>query len=246
MTIPHSPWARYYDQVYEKSFGYSYKELTKKTLKQIQDVLPPPRDLVDFGAGTGRLAIPLLSLGYNVTAVEPCEEMVLELKKKDINNKIKCHILRMADLEITEQFDFATCVFTVLIYLLDEDALNKSIKAAYNSLRPDGYFLVDIPTIHVFSHMNISNKHLSRSIRVEHKKDDVYQFSEATQIKVDGETVEINDTFPIRYWPREVVCSMLKDVGFVSFKDVSDLFKGTGSNYLLLRKPPRKSLAGND
>ena len=39
-----------------------------------------PRDVVDLGAGTGKLTRSLVSLGHRVTAVEPLPEMVAELR----------------------------------------------------------------------------------------------------------------------------------------------------------------------
>jgi ubiquinone/menaquinone biosynthesis C-methylase UbiE len=39
-----------------------------------------PRDVVDLGAGTGKLTRSLVALGHRVTAVEPLEEMLVELR----------------------------------------------------------------------------------------------------------------------------------------------------------------------
>jgi ubiquinone/menaquinone biosynthesis C-methylase UbiE len=39
-----------------------------------------PRDVVDLGAGTGKLTRSLVALGHRVTAVEPLEEMLAELR----------------------------------------------------------------------------------------------------------------------------------------------------------------------
>ncbi len=40
-----------------------------------------PRDVVDLGAGTGKLTRSLVALGHRVTAVEPLEEMLDELRR---------------------------------------------------------------------------------------------------------------------------------------------------------------------
>lgn len=40
-----------------------------------------PRDVVDLGAGTGKLTRSLVALGHRVTAVEPLEEMLAELRE---------------------------------------------------------------------------------------------------------------------------------------------------------------------
>lgn len=236
MKIPHSSWASSYDQIYEKSFGSVYKKLTEATLAQIQEIMPPPCDLVDFGAGTGRLSIPLSSLGYRVTAVEPCKEMLLELEKKKGGNEVNCQEMKMSDFRTERKFDIATCVFTVLIYLLDEDSLSKSIMAASLALRPGGFLLLDIPSRAVFSDFSVSAKGCNRQIKVQSIEGDLYLFSENTEIEVDGHLVKANDSFPVRYWPPKVVFSQLELAEFHLVRDVSKSFLGSGSSYLIFQK----------
>jgi 2-polyprenyl-3-methyl-5-hydroxy-6-metoxy-1,4-benzoquinol methylase len=72
---PHSSWADVYDLVYEHSFRNFYHELTNVTLSVIEDRVNSNSRIVDFGAGTGRLSIPLSKKGFDVVAVDPCEEM---------------------------------------------------------------------------------------------------------------------------------------------------------------------------
>ncbi len=55
---PHDPWADVYDLAYEEEFGAFYATLTQGTVEAITGLLPPQGSIVDFGAGTGRLAIP--------------------------------------------------------------------------------------------------------------------------------------------------------------------------------------------
>ena len=44
----------------------------------------------------------------------------------------------------------ALCVFTVLLYLLDEEALEQSLEAAFRALRSGGTLLIDIPSKALF------------------------------------------------------------------------------------------------
>jgi hypothetical protein len=52
MKQPHDNWAKFYDFVYEKSFGNYYNSLTKENLKVINDILSNG-SIIDFGAGVG-------------------------------------------------------------------------------------------------------------------------------------------------------------------------------------------------
>ena len=128
---PHSSWADVYDLVYEHSFRNFYHELTNVTLSVIEDRVNSNSRIVDFGAGTGRLSIPLSKKGFDVVAVDPCEEMLAQLKQKQQNGKLQTICLKMENFTTDDKFDVALCVFTVLLYLLDEKSLLKALSAAY-------------------------------------------------------------------------------------------------------------------
>ena len=68
----HDSWADDYDCAYKLQYqeGCRYQQFTDQTLDVIRQLEAPPARIVDFGAGTGRLAIPLARMGYRVTAVE--------------------------------------------------------------------------------------------------------------------------------------------------------------------------------
>ena len=55
MSQPHASWATGYDQLYEKSFGSVYQELTQHTLTVIKNLTTPDFRIVDFEASTLRL-----------------------------------------------------------------------------------------------------------------------------------------------------------------------------------------------
>ena len=59
MTRPHASWADAYDRLYQRSFSSFYDELTQLTLDSIQEFTSPASRIVDFGAGTGRITLPL-------------------------------------------------------------------------------------------------------------------------------------------------------------------------------------------
>jgi 2-polyprenyl-3-methyl-5-hydroxy-6-metoxy-1,4-benzoquinol methylase len=82
MTTPHDAWAHAYDAIYEGSFGSFYTNLTAETLACLGELAVPPAHIVDFGAGTGRLSIPLARQGYSVIAVEPSAAMLEQLRAK--------------------------------------------------------------------------------------------------------------------------------------------------------------------
>ena len=119
--IPHSTWAHVYDTAYKNSFGAFLDDLTCLTLRVVHDLIGPPARIVDFGAGTGRLAVPLANAGYRVTAVDACAEMLEQLRRKDLKGQIETFESSMQDFDTDRDFDQALCVFTVVLYLLDRE-----------------------------------------------------------------------------------------------------------------------------
>lgn len=234
---PHSSWAKVYDIAYQRSFGDLYDRFTDATVKLIADMLASHASIVDFGAGTGRLSLPLSKLGYIVTAVEPCSEMLDQLQRKDQDNLVRPVCSKMDKFRGASKFDMALCVFTVIAYLLDEDSLKNSLAAAYEALRPDGILLIDIPSETIFSGYSIRASRFERTVAVTRHNGSIYTYREDLVVTSDdGETTRYQDEFQIRHWPKQHVIELLKEIGFVDEKDLTPQLSGTGSSYFKLKK----------
>ena len=237
MTTPHSSWAQHYDAAYAHSFGELYKALTETTLKCVMDIQPPPARIIDFGAGTGRLSLPLAKKGYTVVATDPCAEMlaVLRSKAEKQNVAVETVCCRMLDDFPSPQFDLALCVFTVLLYLLEEATLNASLARAAAVLRPGGHLLFDIPTEQLFHSYHRTTAGFERDVRVTRESAVLFRYEEATRI-FDGDVqVSYMDSFQIRHWQQSQILSALAHAGFEVKADLSSQFAGTGSHYFLAR-----------
>ena len=235
MTKPHSSWAECYDAAYERSFGEFYRQLTDATTRQVEDCVQPPARIVDFGAGTGRLSVPLASRGYEVVAVDPCKQMLDQISHKPGGDRVTTVVARMQDFLAVDGFDMAICVFTVLAYLLDEDSLDKSIGAAATALRPGGLLLIDIPSIEVFVGYHRHTPAIERTVAVSPQGDNRYLYEEVTTLHSCDGARAYTDSFPIRYWKVEQVMKVLASHGFSKVKDLSEVFSGAGSQYFLLK-----------
>ena len=166
-TNAHDSWADYYDCVYKLTHGEKYQRFTDLTLGVIRQLAKPPARVADFGAGTGRLAIPLARAGYRVTAVEASAQMCRVLRAKAaagvdgaaINHGTSCKTNPRAmaqqarvKVAVVNQticrpvkkigFDLGVCVFSVLNYLLDDLDLREFACAAAQAIRADGKLLV--------------------------------------------------------------------------------------------------------
>jgi 2-polyprenyl-3-methyl-5-hydroxy-6-metoxy-1,4-benzoquinol methylase len=238
---PHSSWAEVYDLAYQRSFGDFYDRLTNVTVELIAGMFKSPASIVDFGAGTGRLSLPLAELGHAVTSVEPCREMLVQLQRKDQHNSIRTSCTRMENFRGEEQFDLALCVFTVILYLLDDASLKKSMTAAYDALRPGGMILLDIPSEMIFCGYSRRDTHFERTVTVTHQNGCIYAYNEQLVVtNDDGDATHYQDEFPIRYWPAQQVMKALQEVGFVDCEDLTHRFRGAGSSYYKFKKPNNK------
>jgi SAM-dependent methyltransferase len=235
---PHSSWADVYDMAYQRSFGDFYDRLTVATVELVERLLPHSSCIVDFGAGTGRLSLPLSRKGYPVTAVEPCREMLLQLQVKDQQNLVKTVCSRMEEFQGEGKFDMALCVFTVILYLLDEDSLKKSLTAAYMALRPDGCLLLDIPSEAIFCSYSRRDSNFERAVTITSCNGSIYSYKEDLVVmNDDGESTRYQDEFQIRCWSKQQVVKTLQEVGFVDCEDLTHHFSGAGSIYYKYKKP---------
>jgi len=237
---PHASWAEVYDTAYEQAFGPIYEALTANTVAAVHKKCAPPAALVDFGAGTGRLAIPLALQGYDVTAVERCNEMLGELRQKDPEGRVRKIASSMQDFQSERTFDVALCVFTVLIYLLDEASLRASLRSAADCLKADGWLLLDIPLSQVFRPREVSRgRGFRRSWQVHPvpEQPDLYDYTENIHV-ADGQGAErsYEDSFRIRHWHESVVMKVAEDYGLARAEGPLSEFAGSGSSYFWLRK----------
>jgi SAM-dependent methyltransferase len=238
MNLPHAAWAQHYDAAYELSYGRFYDWMTRTTCDQIEKVLPPPARVVDFGAGTGRMTIPLAQAGYQLTAVEPCREMLLQLQQKAEKSQVKVDSFlgRMDEFHKEQPFDLAICVFTVLLYILDETILQQSFRAVANCLKPGGFFLVDVPNETMFQSGRIRDGRINREMVITPQENDLYLYQENTILTDGGDSSTYSDSFFIKYWRADQVLEWLDGAGFSLYKDLSGPMKRSGCAYFLMQK----------
>ena len=235
-ALPHDSWAAHYDRVYALTFGAHYQHMTDSTLAEIARVAPPPGRLVDFGAGTGRLALPLAAQGYEVTAVEPCAGMLQCLAAKPGSARVSPVRCLLQDFQAAAPFDLALCVFTVIAYLTDEDALRAGFRAMAAALKPGGRLLLDTPKRVAFNGMHVEREGMVREVTVRPLDGDLYRYEERTRLEGPEGVRVYEDAFVIRYWEPETVKRVAGECGLTVAEDVSAAFAGTGAGYWWLEK----------
>jgi SAM-dependent methyltransferase len=233
---PHASWAEVYDLAYERSFGPLYTRLTDLTLRVISELCASPSHIIDFGAGTGRLAIPLAQEGHEVVAVDPCEAMLEQLRKKSNGVEIVTECCSMSEFRSSKPADLALGVFTVLLYIKEEQELLESLSAVRRALKDGGRMLVDVATSTLFQGFEMNDDLLTRKVAIESCGADRYLYRESLELKnPDGGVTRYDDEFVIRRWAANEVLEIAKAADFVIERDLSAAFTGSGSQYFLLQ-----------
>lgn len=237
-VFPHDTWGNYYDFVYESCFGHNYTIITQNTLNFIRNYTSVGRTLLDFGAGTGRIAIPLAEDGFNVHAVEPSLPMLNKLAEKALLRgvNIQLHNSTMSDFT-GEQADHAIAIFNVLTYITTEEDLISSIKNVSKHLQTGGRFQFDLPLPVAFQNMNFNSEHLTRDIEISKLEHDLYLYHEECSGIFNGILFEYLDEFNIRCWRYEQVHSILIEAGLNRLENTPpyDLANATYYTYEKIR-----------
>jgi SAM-dependent methyltransferase len=240
MKQPHDNWATFYDFVYGRTFGNLYNDLTTKTLNVINSILTNGI-IIDYGAGTGRLTIPLRDQDYEIVAVEKSSGMVGELIKKRTNLSLDFQIHNCLISEYANgNCDFALALFTVLSYATTENELSENVKNICNHLKENGYFFFDLPNAVFFNTerlINIQSNEFNRSVNLKaNNNDDVYTYSEKCSGVFNGKEFDYEDEFSIRNWKLDKLDQLLQENGLHDTNQTFHQFNSTGSTYKLYQK----------
>lgn len=234
-------WADHYDFVYEEMYKSQYNSFTQLSLDLISSYLQKG-SIIDFGAGTGRLAIPLSKMGFEVTAVDISPSMCAVLKKKAENHNLRNFTIVNRDFSTMAKAEYhlGICLFTVINYLTSTQQLEESLLSFVRCLKKDAFLILDLAGNDLFECrgiMNYNTRILKRKVTITPTSEkDVYQYLEQGSGKKNGIVFEYTDEGLMRHWQSETIISFLKHAGMALCSETLEQFKNTGSEYLVFRK----------
>ncbi len=236
-SVPHDSWANSYDQLFEASFGSHLVNLTDLTMEIVLELSEPTESILDIGAGTGRMSLPLIESKFYVSALDPSAGMLSQLATK-LPNHPNLELIHSptAKLEMRESYNGALCIFTVSSYWLDESTLADSLRSIYNALLPNGWLIIDRTLKSSFSNTIFQNERIQRQAMIEDLGGDIFRFTEQSTISCSNNIKQINDSFLIRYWEEDLFMDHVVATGFNLEQDLSQAFASSGANFYLLRK----------
>lgn len=237
---PHDNWALFYDTVYERQFGLFYNQWTQNTLAVIRELTPAGGRIIDYGAGTGRLALPLAADGYEVVAVEPSAPMARQIEAKATEQGIVCPEIRVQSMgtdALKPPADTAVCVFTVINYVTSTLGLKGTFARIARSLRLGGHLLLDVTQKGLFQSYDVRVPGLERHVElIPHPGSTHFDYRETTTVEIDGQSRTYRDAFPLCFWPREMLELTASWAHLEFAADVTQRIPGAGAEYIVLRK----------
>jgi SAM-dependent methyltransferase len=99
--------------------------------------------VLELACGTGRLSIPLLRAGIDLTCVDYSEEMLEVFRKKLEANHLSCRIVNqdMADLSLPDRFDMIFIPFHSFSEILDESKHARALSRIREHVTEGGRFI---------------------------------------------------------------------------------------------------------
>jgi len=164
---------------------------------------------LELGIGTGRIALPLLKLGVQVSGIDASEAMIARLHAKPDGKKILVTMGNFADVAVQGKYSLVYVVFNTIFSLLTQEEQIRCFQNVADHLTPDGVFVIEafVPDMTRF----VADQAI-RVVRIEDHtvQMDVSQHEPDKQLITSQHmllTEKGNEFFPVRIryiWPSEM------------------------------------------
>jgi len=171
------------------------------TVSRMVELVGTAGRVLELGAGTGRLAVPLARAGLGVTAVDSSREMLDQLHALDTNSSVVVVHGDMIDDLPDGPFAAALIAYNTIFNLLDNGAQQACFAAVAARLTPEGVFVVEafVPESDTPAGSDVS----VRSMAVDRVVLSVSQTTPSTQ-QAEGQFIEITEAGGVRLRPWSV------------------------------------------
>ncbi|WP_341367529.1 class I SAM-dependent methyltransferase [Yoonia sp. BS5-3] len=105
--------------------------------------LAPGKRLLELAIGTGRVALPLSRMGFDIHGIEASPDMIAKLREKPGGDAIPVTIGDMKDVAADGPFDHVFLVFNTLFNLPSQEDQITCFANVAKQLKPGGTFLIE-------------------------------------------------------------------------------------------------------
>lgn len=165
--------------------------------------------VLEFGIGTGRLALPIGARGVDVVGLDASPEMVEQLRRKSGGDRIPVTIGDMTSERVDGEFNVVLIAFNTIFALPEQHLQVECLRNAARHLTPAGAVVLEAfvpalertPPHHVAGARYRAPDHVSFTIV---DNDPVTQRTESAWVRITGGATQVM-TNTIRYaWPAEL------------------------------------------
>lgn len=139
-----------------------YQDVTEDIPMYLK-LLEGSKNILEFGAGTGRVTIPLAEAGHNIDAVD-IETNMLETLSKRIENdsNLLQHINpilgNMCGYNSGKEYDAIIIPLTSFNYLLTEEEQLLCLESVFNNLKADGFAIIELLSNNTYDDVILDDK----------------------------------------------------------------------------------------
>ncbi|SHI10702.1 class I SAM-dependent methyltransferase [Streptomyces sp. 3214.6] len=142
MTIADIGYGKQFEGWYDRIFQDDAS--TRVTVEALTELHPDPAwGTLEFGVGTGRIALPLSHRVGPVTGVDSSQEMLGALDKRAGEGQVIAELGDIRTYRGERQYGLVYCVCSTLALVLDPEGQREAIARAAEHLRPGGRLVVE-------------------------------------------------------------------------------------------------------
>jgi predicted TPR repeat methyltransferase len=147
---------------YDTSFGEEFEPAVIASTVDFLAQLAADGAALEFGIGTGRIALPLAERGVPVHGIDLSQEMVAQLRAKPGGDTIPVEIGDFATTRVEGAFSLVYLVFNTVTNLTTQDEQVACFGNAEAHLQPGGRFVIEVETLPTerLSVFNLSETHV--------------------------------------------------------------------------------------
>ena len=139
--------APYYD---EFTAGYAHKAWLQALERELLGLGLSGRRVLDVACGTGKSSLPLVELGYEVSACDVSPTMVEVARERLGLPDERVFVADMRRLPALPHFDAVTCLDDAVNYLLTEGDVRATFAGIGRALRPGGLLAFDLNSLRTY------------------------------------------------------------------------------------------------
>ncbi len=226
--LPYESFSQVYDQMGHDRFSVSMAEYTLKLLGRFGY---QPADGLDLCCGTGSAVGVFCDHGLSMSGLDRSKPMLRAARRKLRHRRVQLYHQELPRFDIRlptaskrsrrQRFDLVTCFFDSLNYLKGERQLGAAFRSVYRHLKPGGWFVFDLNTVHMFKTLWVNGQPCSGI------QDDIAWVFRSTFHR-DSDSVDLLLTFFVkkgrrwdrfdevhrqRAYPNTLIRALLRDAG---------------------------------